>query len=74
MINNPTSKEIISQLPIDNSIIDINDLFAIPLNSHINIDISNSISILVKGYILADGNYLFIMDQIKLMNNKIIIY
>ena len=76
MINNPTSKEIISQLPIENSIIDINGLFAIPLNYHINIDISNSISILVKGNILTDGNYLFIYygsNQINAQQNHYIL-
>jgi hypothetical protein len=61
MINNPTSKEIVDQLPLENPIIFNSDgLLSIPLKTRINIDISKSISTLVKGNILSDGDYLFI--------------
>ena len=61
MIKNPTSKEIVNQLPLENPIIFNSDgLLSIPLNTHINIDISKSTSMLVKGNILSDRDYLFV--------------
>ncbi len=60
MINNPTSNEISSQLPIENIVSFHGNLLSIPLKSQIKINIINSASVLVKGNILTDGNDLFI--------------
>ena len=60
MINNPTSNEISNQLPLENTVNSKGDLVSIPLKSHINIDVTKSASVLVKGNILSDGNSLLI--------------
>ena len=45
MINNPTSNEISSQLPIENIISSNGNLLSIPLKSQIKINIINSASV-----------------------------
>lgn len=60
MINNPTSKEIVNQLPLENLIVTEGLLISIPLKTYVYIDTENLAPILIKGNILSDGKNLLI--------------